>query len=108
MNLKINGLHDVLNNQDDILEINNVIFSYDGETYSASTKVEAVHGIEALTFAQGVVSIALSKIIFAYNTEAFIDEKVYNYIDFDSHSKIQTDITSLKIRFNHVQEIHRK
>ncbi|WP_458746039.1 hypothetical protein [Candidatus Nitrosocosmicus sp. T] len=103
--LKINGLHDVLKDKNDQLPIDNVVFYHDGNDYAASIIITTEDVmVEGLNEAKYLVSTALSKIVFAYNTEAFIDDKAFNYIDLDSPNKIPQFVRSFGIRWNYVKE----
>ncbi len=70
----IKGLHDVLKVKDDKLEIDCVVFNFDGENRRGIVTVDSDDEIIFCKVAKQYVSSALSKIIFAYNTEAFVSE----------------------------------
>jgi hypothetical protein len=103
--LKINGLHDVLKDKNDQLPIDNVVFYHDGNDYTASIIVSTENVMEeGLNTAKFLVTTALSKIIFAYNTEAFINDKAFNYIDLDMPKKVPKFVRNFGIRWNYVEE----
>ena len=103
--LKIDGLHDVLKDKNENLLIEDVLFYHDGLSYTASIIVSTENVmVEGLNTAKYLVTTALSKIIFAYNTEAFISEKAFNYIDLDNPQEAPQVVTSFGIRWSYVGE----
>jgi len=103
--LKINGLHEVLKDKNDQLPIDNVVFYHDGNDYAASMPITPEDVlVEGLKEAKDTVSVVLSKIVFACNTEAIINDKAFNYIDLDSPNKIPRLVRSFGIKWNYVKE----
>lgn len=49
-------------------------------------------------------NLALSKIVFAYNTEAFIDDRIHNYVDLDNEPPNRISSNSLAIRRSYIHE----
>ena len=102
--LKIDGLHDVLKDNNEKLQIDNVTFYHNGMNYTASVTLSAENEMEGFDAAKYLVTIALSKIVFAYNTEAFIDDKAFNYSDLDSSPRIPQFVRTFGIRWSYVEE----
>lgn len=97
----INGLHDVIKEKDEEMKVDNVLFSFDGTYYLASVISRGETNLEAEKTARYLVSLALSKIVFAYHTEAFIDDKIHNYIDLDNEPTNQVSSHSFTMRWNY-------
>jgi len=98
---KINGLHDVIKEKNEEIKVDTVLFSFDGTYYLASINSVGENKLEAEKTAKHLVSLALSKIVFAYHTEAFIDDKIHNYIDLDNEPNNQISSKSFMLRWNY-------
>ena len=103
--LKIDGLHDVLKDKKENLQINDVTFCHDGTSYAASVIVSTEDVmVEGLNTAKYLVTTALSKIIFAYNTEVFINDKAFDYINLGNPQEASHSVRNFGIRWSYVGE----
>jgi hypothetical protein len=93
----IKGLHDVLGKNESLV-IDEVDF-YFQDQYRGKTMVDAADEIDAERKARQHISAALSKIIFAYHTEAFIQEEGYYYRDVMNEPDLHT-CSTLGLRWN--------
>lgn len=77
----IDGLHDVIPNKEDILEIDNVTFRHRESERVGSVSMEANDETKAKLEALQKIDKALSKVCFAYNTEAMIKKDGLYVVD---------------------------
>jgi hypothetical protein len=76
----ITGLHDVIPNKEDVLQVGDVYFHYREEERIGTISLEDVDSEQAQVAALQEITKSLYKVCFAYNTEAMIKRDAGIYI----------------------------
>lgn len=100
----IDGLHDVIPNKDDKLEVDNVIFRFRENERVGTIYLEADDELKAKTEALLKVDKSLSKICFAYNTEALIKNDGLYFIDLTNSPSKERVESRFMMRWGYLAE----
>jgi hypothetical protein len=104
ISIPINGLHDVLKEVNSELSVEGVKFHYCDSERVGVVIMESNTRYEAVKEARYLINKSLSRICFAYNTEATISESGEYVIDISNDPNTETMYSSLNMRWSYVKE----
>jgi hypothetical protein len=100
----IDGLHDVIPNKEDTLNVADVIFHYRESERVGTISLEDIDSAQAQVTALREITKSLYKVCFAYNTEAMIKRDAGVYIvDITNKPDIEKVIGTFILRWSYVK-----